>query len=80
MLEAVRSHWSIENTLHWTLDVPYREEQCRVRKDHAPQNMATLRRLCYNLLKSEPTLKTGIQGKRLQVGWREDHLRKVLSI
>ena len=45
MLESVRRHWSIENSLHWTLDVTYREDQCRVRKDHAPQNLATLRQI-----------------------------------
>ena len=78
LLEAVRSHWSIENSLHWTLDVTFGEDQCRVRKDHAPQNMALLRQISHNLLKNETSLKVGIQGKRLQAGWREDYLLKVL--
>ena len=78
LLEAVRSHWSIENSLHWTLDVTFREDQCRVRKYHAPQNLATMRQISHNLLKNETSLKVGIQGKRLQAGWREDYLLKVL--
>ena len=78
LLAAVRSHWSIENSLHWTLDVTFREDQCRVRKDHGPQNLATLRQISHNLLKNENTLKVGIQGKRLNAGWREDYLLKVL--
>ena len=82
MLEAVRQHWSIENslhwTLHWTLDVTFNEDQCRVRKDYAPQNLAALRQISHNLLKKETSLKVGIQGKRLQAGWREDYLLKVL--
>ena len=78
LLAAVRSHWSIENSLHWTLDVTFREDQCRVRKDHGPQNLATLRQIGYNLLKNERTLKVGIQGKRLNAGWDEDYLLKVL--
>ena len=78
MLEAVRQHWSIENSLHWTLDMTFREDQCRVRKDHAPQNLATLRQISHNLLKKETSLKTGVQGKRLNAGWREDYLLKVL--
>jgi predicted transposase YbfD/YdcC len=78
LLEAVRGHWSIENSLHWTLDVTFREDQCRVRRDHAPQNLALLRQIAHNLLKNETGLKTGIQGKRLQAGWREDYLLKVL--
>ena len=77
-LEAVRTHWSIENSLHWSLDVTFREDHSRVRKDHGPQNMATLRQISHNLLKQETSLKVGIQGKRLQAGWREDHLLKVL--
>ena len=78
LLETVRRHWGIENGLHWTLDVTFGEDQCRIRKDHAPQNMATLRQVSHNLLKRETTLKVGIQGKRLQAGWREDYLLKVL--
>ena len=78
LLEAVRQHWSIENSLHWSLDVTFGEDQCRVRKDHAPQNLATLRQISHNLLKKETSLKTGIQGKRLNAGWRQDYLLKVL--
>ena len=78
LLAAIRGHWSIENSLHWTLDVTFREDQCRVRKDHGPQNLATLRQIGHNLLKKENTLKVGIQGKRLNAGWREDYLLKVL--
>ena len=78
LLAAVSSHWSIENSLHWTLDVTFREDQCRVRKDHAPHNMNVLRQIGHNLLKNERTLKVGIQGKRLNAGWDEDYLLKVL--
>ena len=74
----VRTHWSIENSLHWSLDVTFGEDHCRIRKDHAPQNMATLRQVSHNLLKNETSLKVGIQGKRLQAGWKEDYLLKVL--
>ena len=72
LLAAIRSHWSIENSLHWTLDVTFREDQCRVRKDHGPQNINTLRHIGHNLLKNEPTLKVVIQGKRLNAGWDEE--------
>ena len=78
LLAAVRSHWSIENSLHWSLDVTFREDRCRVRKDHGPQNMNVLRQIGHNLLKNERTLKVGIQGKRLNAGWDEDYLLKVL--
>ena len=78
LLTVVRSHWSIENSLHWTLDVTFREDQCRVRKEHGPQNMNILRQIGHNLLKNERTLKVGIQGKRLNAGWDEDYLLKVL--
>ena len=77
-LAAVRAHWSIENSLHRSMDVTFREDHCRMRKDHDPQNMATLRQISHNLLKRETTLKVGIQGKRLQAGWKEDYLLKVL--
>jgi len=56
LLAAIRSHWSIENSLHWTLDVSFREDQCRVRKERGPQNINTLRQTGHNLLKNEKTL------------------------
>ena len=73
-----RAHWSIENSLQWSMDVTFREDQSRVHEDHGPQNMATLRQISHNLLKREPSPKVAIQGKRLQAGWREDYLLKVL--
>ena len=78
LLSAIRSHWSIENLPHWRLDVTFREDQCRVLADPAPQNLATLRQISHNPLKNETSLKTGIQGKRLNAGWRQDYLLKVL--
>lgn len=79
LLATVRAHWSIENSLHWSLDVTFQEDYCRLRKDHSPQNFATLRNISHNMLKRETSLKVGIQGKRLQAGWREDYLLKVLQ-
>ena len=78
MLTSIRAHWSIENSLHWSPDVTFHEYQSRVRKDHSPQNFATLRNISHNMLERETSLKAGIQGKRLQAGWREDYLLKVL--
>jgi predicted transposase YbfD/YdcC len=54
--EAVRSHWSIENNLHWQLDVSFREDECRVCRDHAPANLSVIRRFALGLLKRETTL------------------------
>ena len=76
---AVREHWGIENGLHYCLDVSFREDHCRVRKDHAPENFAILRHMAMNLLKREKTLKGGIQTKRLKAAWDEGYLIKILS-
>jgi predicted transposase YbfD/YdcC len=76
--EAVRSHWSIENRLHWQLDVTFQEDQCRIRHGHADANFSILRRTALALLKNEPTLKVGIKNKRLTAGWDEAYLEKVL--
>jgi predicted transposase YbfD/YdcC len=80
LLEAVRSHWGIENSLHWVLDVVFDEDRCRIRKDHAPQNFAVIRQIAFNLLKNEKTARGGIQAKRLQAAWDENYLFKVLSV
>ena len=79
VLAAVRSHWGIENSLHWTLDMAFDEDHCRVRKDHGSENFAILRHIALNLLKQEKTSKRSINGKRLLAGWMEDYLLKVLS-
>lgn len=79
ILHAIRKHWSIENQLHWVLDVALNEDHSRVRKDQAPENLAVLRHIALNLLKQEKTAKGGIHAKQLQAAWKEDYLLKVLA-
>jgi len=70
--ERVRRHWSIENSLHWILDVAMREDEARMRKDHGAENMAVIRHIAINLLKKETTEKVGIHAKRLIAACNND--------
>ncbi len=75
---AVRWHWGIENSLHWVLDVCFNEDDCRVRKDHRPENLAVIRHLALNLLGRDTTTRAGIKTRRLKAGWNEPYLEHLL--
>ena len=77
--ESVRSHWGIENSLHWVLDVALREDDCRIRKDNAPQNFAVLRHIAVNAVGKEKSQKLGIKNKQVCAGWDNEYLEKVLE-
>jgi predicted transposase YbfD/YdcC len=77
-LEMTRAHWSIENSLHWVLDIAFREDESRLRKDNGAENFAIIRRIALNLLKQETTLRVGIKNKRLKAGWDHRFLLKTL--
>lgn len=76
---AVRSHWGIENRVHWLLDVAFHEDESRVRLGDAAENFAVLRRVALHLLKQETTATCGIKAKRLKAGWSQAYLLKVLA-
>jgi len=76
---AVRDHWGVENQVHWVLDVQMNEDQSRARTGHAPENLATLRRLALNLLRRDQTKSRGIKGKRLSAAWSHDYLLQLLN-
>jgi predicted transposase YbfD/YdcC len=76
--QAAREHWKIENSLHWVLDVTLHEDQSRIRKDHAPENFALLRRLALNLIKKVKPPKASVRGSIKKAGWDNSFLEKIL--
>ncbi|WP_414620518.1 ISAs1 family transposase [Calothrix sp. CCY 0018] len=78
--DSVRSHWGIENSLHWILDVALNEDGCRIRKDNAPQNFAVLRHIAVNLLGQEKSKKLGIKNKQFLAAMDDNYLAKVLGL
>ena len=79
LLDAVRSHWGIENRLHWSLDVTLNEDGSRVRSGNGAENFSVLRRMALNLLKAEKSTKRSLAGKRKDAAWDNDYLLKVLA-
>ena len=75
---VVRRHWGIENRCHWTLDASFHEDACRIRRDHAPENLALVRKVALALLRQDRTHTHGLTSKRLRAGWDHDYLQTVL--
>lgn len=78
ILTVVRSHWGIENSLHWVLDIAFDEDRSRIRKDNGPENFSLLRRIAVNLAQQDQTTKAGVRSKRLKAAWDEQYLLKLL--
>jgi predicted transposase YbfD/YdcC len=79
ILACVRTHWSIENSLHWVLDVAFREDHARNRTGHSAENFALLRKMALNLLRQDRSVKLGVKGKRLRAALSPDYLLHLLN-
>ena len=79
LLGAARSHWGIENSLHWVLDVSFREDESRVRVGNAPENLATMRHAALNLLRQDRQSRISIKAKRKLAAWDNTFLLSILS-
>jgi len=80
LAHSIRAHWSIENQLHWSLDVALREDAAQSYKDQGPHNQALLRRMALQMLKSDTSVKIGVQAKRKRAGWNLRYLELLLGI
>jgi len=78
LLLAIRSHWAIENSLHWTLDMTFREDESRIRKMNAPENMSIIRHIVLNLLRKADE-KISIRRRKKKAGWSDEYLENVLK-
>lgn len=77
--QAVRQHWGVENGLHWTIDMGFREDDSRIRTGHAPANMATLRHVALNLIRGDKSRKVGVKISRMKAAWSNAYLERLLG-
>ena len=77
--DAIRNHWKIENSLHWTLDISFNEDQCRKRVKNSAKNISTIRKIALSILKKEKTFKGSINAKMLKACRKTEYLDKVLG-
>ena len=78
-MALIRQHWDIENKLHWSLDVTFNEDRCRIRKEYAPEHVVAVRHIALNLLRQEHSHQISLRQKRLLCGLDEHYLLMVLS-
>ena len=79
MAAAIRAHWAIENSLHWVLDVTFREDECRVRDRTGAANFAMLRKIALNLIKQDSTAKTSLKARRKKAAWDNEYMAQVVT-
>ena len=75
----MRSHWAIENSLHWVLDMSFNEDQSRIRKNNAPENMAVVKHIALNMIRKIQKKRQSIKGLRKKAGWDNKILQNILS-
>jgi len=76
--KVIRSHWAVENALHWMLDVTFREDDSRVRDRTAARNLALLRKIALNIIGRDRTSKTSVRGRRKKAAWNDAYMLKLL--
>ena len=79
LAQAIRRHWSIENALHWVLDVTFREDDSRVRNRTAARNLALLRKIALNLIAGDRSSQTSLRGRRKKAAWNDDYMLRIIA-
>ena len=80
IMQAKRAHWSIENSLHWVLDMAFREDESRARKDNSAENFNVLRQMAYNILKLDKSTKGGLTDKQFRCSLDENYFEKIIRL
>ena len=77
-IQAIRSHWGIENRLHWLLDMSFREDECRISDANADRRFSVLRKIAFNRVRQDSSKRNSIKAKRKKVGWSNDYRENVM--